>query len=158
MFSSAVLVNSQECTFPLVLWVLPIHHWLVHSRGTALPWLYDPRCFLPAALLLCILSAKDLYKMGLLWVLFNFSMGLCLSKLHANSLRKRNARKLLLGKGDKDLLYTLALMLITPPFKSQMNRKPTIAWEIHRACNQSVGYFSQNVAFPCLFNSFGEDW
>lgn len=85
-------------------------------------------------------------------------MGLCLSKLHANSVRKRNATKLLLGKGEKDLLYTLALMLITPPFKSQMNRKPTIAWEIHRARNQSVGYFTQNVAFPCLFNSFGEDW
>lgn len=36
MFSSAVLVNSQECTFPLVWWVFPIHHWLVQSRGKAL--------------------------------------------------------------------------------------------------------------------------
>lgn len=48
-------------------------------------------------------------------------------------------------------------MLITPPFKPQLNSSPTIAWEIHRAFNQSVAYFTPNVAFPWLFNSFGED-
>lgn len=118
----------------------------------------DLRGLLPAALLLCMLNVKGLCETGLLEVLFNFSMGLCLSKLHANSVRKRNATKLLLGKGKKDLLYTLALMLITPPpFKSPLNSSPTIAWEIHRDFNQSGGSFTQNVAFPCLFNSFGED-
>lgn len=59
------------------------------------------RCLLPAASQLCILSGKGLYKMGPLSVLFNFSMGLCLSKLHANSVRKRNATKLLLRKRKK---------------------------------------------------------
>lgn len=95
---------------------------------------------------------------GLLGVLFKFSIGLCLSKRHANSVRKRNATKLPLEKGKKDLHYTLALMLITPPpFKSQLNSSPTIAWEVHRAFNQSVGYSAPNAAFPWLSHSFGED-
>ena len=161
MFSSVLFRQqrtdkSQGYTFPLAFYFpfIASPQW----RNSPCYDSYDLRCLLPAALLLCILSVKGLYKMGLLGVLFNFSMGLCLSKLHANSVRKRNATKLLLGKGKKDLLYTLALMLITPPpFKSQLNSSPTIAWEIHRAFNQRVGYFTQNVACPWLFKSFGED-
>lgn len=58
---------------------------------------------------------------------------------------------------ERALLYTLALMQITPPFKSQLNRSPTIAWEIHSPANQRVGCGTQKGASPCLSTAFGED-
>lgn len=45
--------------------VFPIHHRSIVENSTCYDS-YDLRYLLPAALLLCILNVKDLYKMGLL--------------------------------------------------------------------------------------------
>ena len=61
--------------------------------------------------------------------------------------QKKKCHKTSLRKGEKrPTLYTCSYANHTP-FKSQLNRSPTIAWEIHRASNPSVSCCTQNVAF-----------
>lgn len=83
--------------------------------------------------------------MGPLAALFNFTMGLCLSKLYANPLRKK-CHKTSFREGKKDLLYTLGLMLIRAPLKSQLNGYNSLGnprWSF-----QSAGCFSHSISLP----------
>lgn len=116
----------------------------VSSAGRASLWFLRHAS---VAILLCILSVRDVCKMGLLSGLFSFSMGLCLSKLSANPLRKKYHRTSF-RRVKKGLLYTLGLMLIRAPLKSPLNRSPTIAWETLGGLFQSAGCFSQSISLP----------
>lgn len=149
MFPSVVswkqrMINSQGCPFPLVQQGVVIH--LPSTReGQPLPWFQWRERLWPA-----VLHPKCDRAIQ---VLFNFSMALFVKascqlcqkgkkeKCHKTSFRKER---------KKDLLYTLALMLITPPFKSQLNRSPSKAWEIHGASAKV-----QAPSFPMLhFSGF----
>lgn len=85
-------------TFSTASWVFPDH--AEASAGRVLLWFQWSEESLSSASQLCMLSVKDVCKMGLLSILFNFSMGPVFVKASWQLTQKEMPQNFL-GKGKK---------------------------------------------------------